>query len=259
MKKLLKLVLVMMMAFTVTACGSKEDSNDKDSGKKVTKISVGVSPDYAPYESLDTNGDIVGFDPDMLKEFEKYLETDTEKYEFEFITMDFDNICTQIQAGQLDLGVSGFTFSEDRVVEWSEPYTATMQVAVVNPNSTIKSAADLKGKKIAAQTSTTGEEAANAVENADVVSLKDVKVMFEGLKANNYDAVIVDLAVAKNYVNEAGFVMIDESLMDEKNYIVAKEGNKELIEKINTCIEKFIASDEYTKLTDQYGLKKLEK
>lgn len=257
MKKVIKVVLVMLMAFIVSGCTSSEDKSDD--GKKTVKISVGVSPDYAPYESLDTDGKIVGFDPDMLKQFEKYLETDTEKYEFEFIQMDFDNICTQIQAGQLDLGVSGFTYSEDRVVEWSEPYTATSQVAVVNPNSTIKSAADLKDKKIAAQTSTTGEDAANAIENADVVSLKDVKVMFEGLKANNYDAVIVDLAVAKNYVKEAGFVMIDESLMDEKNYIVAKEGNTELIKKINTCIEKFIASDEYTKLTDQYGLKKLEK
>lgn len=259
MKKLVKAAMAAMMMFALVGCGSNDEGNDKDSDKKVTKISVGVSPDYAPYESLDTNGDIIGFDPDMLKQFEKYLETDTEKYEFEFIAMDFDNICTQIQAGQLDLGVSGFTFSEDRVVEWSDPYTATSQVAVVNPNSSIKSVTDLKGKKIAAQTSTTGEEAANAIENGDIVSLKDVKVMFEGLKANNYDAIIVDLAVAKNYVREAGFVMIEESLMDEQNFIVAKQGNTDLIKKINTCIEKFVASDEYTKLTDQYGLKKLDK
>lgn len=45
----------------------------------------------------------------------------------------------------------------------------------------------------------------------------------------------------------------------KKNYIIAKKGNKEVIGKINTCIEKFLASEDYQKLCDQYGLKKLEK
>jgi arginine/lysine/histidine transporter system substrate-binding protein len=52
--------------------------------------------------------------------------------------------------------------------------------------------------------------------------------------------------------------MLDESLMDEQNYIIAKKGNTDVIDKMNTCIKKFLASDDYVKLCKKYGLSPLE-
>lgn len=259
MKKLLKGLLVAVMALTVSGCGSTKDDEKNNQNETVT-LTIGVSPDYAPYESLDTSGNIVGFDADMVKLFEGYLsESEGKTYKLEFKQMDFDNIVTQIQGSQIDLGISGFTYSEERKVEWSNPYTATAQVAVMPKDTKIQSVSDLEGKKLAAQTGATGEIAAKAIKNADVVGMKNVQDIFNGLSAHQYDAAIVDLAVAKNYVESGNFTMLDSSLMDEKNYIIAKEGNKDVIGKMNTCIEKFLASDDYNKLCDQYGLKKLEK
>ncbi len=265
MKKLVKGLLVAAMALTMTACGGNDDkkadnSANESKDKETVTLTVGVSPDYAPYESLDTDGTIVGFDADMVKLFEGYLtESEGKTYKLEFKQMDFDNIVTQLQGSQIDLGISGFTYDEERVVEWSNPYTATAQVAVLPKDSKIASAKDLEGKKIAAQTGATGENAAKAIKNANVVGMKNVQDIFNGLAANQYDAAIVDLAVAKNYVNSGNFKMLDGSLLDEKNYIIAKKGNKEVIEKINKCIDKFLNSEDYNKLCDQYGLKKLEK
>lgn len=255
MKKLLKLFLMCTMVFVLAGCGGKDSSAD-DSNTLV----IGISPDYPPYESLDTNNNIVGFDADMVKLFEQYLSEDEGvDYKLEFKQMDFNNIVTQLQGDQIDLGISGFTYKEDRAVEWSKPYTATAQVAVLPKDTNIKTVSDLEGKKLAAQTGATGEDAAKNVKNAQVVSMDDVQDIFTGLSAHQYDAAIVDLAVAKNYVDSGNFVYLDESLMDEKNYIIAKEGNTELMDKINKCIDKFLASDDYNKLCDQYGLKKLEK
>ena len=53
--------------------------------------------------------------------------------------------------------------------------------------------------------------------------------------------------------------MLEESLLDEENYIIAKEGNTEMIDLINKALDAFLASDDYDKLCDQYGLKKLDK
>lgn len=260
MKKLFKGLLIGALVFTMVGCGENSDneSSNNSSDDSVT-LTVGVSPDYPPYESLDTNNNIVGFDAEMVKLFEQYLtEDEGVTYNLEFKQMDFDNIITQLQGDQIDLGISGFTYDESRRVEWSDPYTATAQVAVMPSDTDIKEVSDLNGKRIAAQTGSTGEDAANEVEGAEVVSMTDVQDMFTGLSSHQYDAVIVDLAVAKNYVNNGQFVYLDESLMDEENYVIAKEGNTELIEKINKCIEKFLASDEYTQLCDEYGLLKLE-
>lgn len=250
MKKLGKLLLCLTLVFGLSGCNNSVESD-------VTTLYIGTSPDYAPYESLDTDGNIVGFDPDMVKVLEDYINEGETQYKLEFVSMSFDNIVTQIQAGQVDLGISGFTYKEDRKVAWSIPYTATCQVAVVNANSNIKTLDDLVGKTIGAQAAATGEDAANSIKDANVVTLSDMQILFEGLNSNNYDAIIVDLAVANEYVENAGFVMLEESLMDEENYIIAKEGNTDLIELINNALEKFISSDKYDELANLYGLKKL--
>lgn len=253
MKKLLSVLLVCVLALGLTACGS----NDAD--KNTVTISVATSADYPPYESLDTKNNIVGFDPDMIALFPSYLDTDETKYKFEFNNMSFDNIITQIQGKQADIGVSGFTYSKDRKVEWSEPYSKTGQMIVVPGDSKVKSSKDLNGKTVAAQTSTTGAEAAAKIKGAKVVTVSNVQEIFSSLTSGQYDAVVCDYAVALNYVNSQGFKMLDEVLMEEYNYIVAKEGNKEMIELINKAIKAFVASKDYKELCDKYGIIPLDK
>ena len=238
MKKVLKLMLALVMTCAIAGCSSSS-KNDAD-----VTITIGTSPDYAPYESLNKKGEIVGFDVDMAKLFEGYLsDMEGKTYSLEFKQMDFDNIVTQIQGDQIDLGISGFTYSEDRVVEWSS----------------ITSNDQLVGKKLAAQTGATGEQAAKEVENADVVSMKNVQDIFNGLSSNQYDAAIVDLGVAKQYVSSGNFTQLNGSLMDEKNYVIAKKGNTKMIKLMNKCIKKFVASKDYDKLCKKYDLSPLEK
>ena len=257
--KFLKMGLAATMACTMVACSSQPAATEEGSEEAVT-ITIGVSPNYAPYESKDTDGNIVGFDPDMVAWFEEYLtEEEGKTYNLEFKEMSFDNIITQLQGDQIDLGVSGFTYSEERAVEWSDPYIKTAQVAVVPEGSSITSIDDLKGKHLAAQTGATGEIAANEVEDATVSSVQNVQDIFTGLSANQYDAAIVDLGVGKQYVESGSFTMVDGTLLDEENYIVAKEGNTEMIDLINKCIAAFTESEDYLTLCDQYDLLPLEK
>ncbi len=84
------------------------------------------------------------------------------------------------------------------------------------------------------------------------------KKFLSALTSHQYDAVVVDLAVAQNYVKEQGFVMLEESLLDEKNYIIAKEGNEDMINLVNKALDQFLASDDYTQLCEKYGLKQLK-
>ena len=102
------------------------------------------------------------------------------------------------------------------------------------------------------------EEAAKEIEGADVTGLKNAQDIMNALSANQYDAAVVDLGVAKNYVSNGTFTMLDDSLVDEQNYVIAKLGNTEIIDKINKCIETLLASDEYQTLCDKYGLTPLE-
>lgn len=260
MKKLVKGLLLVAVASMAVACGGNTTKNDDQtsSGDTVT-LTVGTSADYPPYENLTTSGEIEGFDIDMAKELENYLSKQEGKtYKLEFKNMSFDNIVSQIQGSQIDLGISGFTYDEKREVEWSNPYLGTSQVAVVPNNSSIKSMDELAGKKLAAQTGATGEKAAKDVKDAKVSSIANVQDIMTGLGSNQFDAAVLDLGVAKNYVNNGQFKMLDGVLLDEKNYIIAKKGNTELMDKMNKAIDSFLSSDAYDELCKKYELVGLE-
>lgn len=254
MKKIVKVALAAVMAVSVLGVSSTQLQAEE---KEV--ITVGISPDYKPYESLTKKNKMVGFDIDMVKWFEKYLSKEEGKtVDFEFKQMDFDNIVTQIQGDQVDLGISGFTYREDRKVEWSNPYLGSMQVAVVPNGSDITSLDDLEGKSLVAQTGATGEQAAKDVKDAKVTGLKNVQDIMNSLSANQYDAAIVDSGVAKQYAESGQFTTLEGSLLDEKNYIIAKEGNTEMIDKVNKAIDAFVQSKKYDKLCKKYDLTPIE-
>lgn len=248
MKKLLKVMLVVMMAVMVTACGSSS------ADKTETKLLIGISPDYPPYESLNTKNEMEGFDIDMTKELIDIMNKNGGNYVYEFKQMSFDTIRSSVESDQVDLGISGFTMHEEWTgIEWSHKYNDSKQVALIASDSDIKSAADLEGKKIGAQIGATGETCAKEIKNAEVNAVTDVRVLVETLRTGGVDAVVLDYAVAKNYVDNAGFKMVDETLLEEENLIISKKGNTELIDAVNKALDEFVGSDKYNELKEKWG------
>lgn len=247
MKKLVKVVMTTMMMFALVGCGGS-DSSDKKT------LYIGISPDYPPYESINNDGNMEGFDIDMTKELITIMNENGGNYEYKFKQMSFDTVVSSVQTEQVDLGISGFTYDKDRDVAFSKAYNDSKQVAVVAGDSTISNISDLAGKSIGAQLGATGEKAAKEIKDAKITAVADVKVLIETLKTGGLDAVVIDYAVAKNYQKNAGLKMIDESLLDEENLIITSKGNDTLMEELNKAIEKFVKSDKYVELKEKWGV-----
>ena len=107
MKKILKVMLVIMMAVMVTACGGGDNTDSGD--KKETKLLIGISPDYPPYESLNTKNEMEGFDIDMTKELVDIMNKNGGNYSYEFKQMSFESIRSSVETDQVDLGISAST------------------------------------------------------------------------------------------------------------------------------------------------------
>ena len=207
-------------------------------------ITVAISPDYPPFESYATDGSLQGFDVDMGNELAQYFG---EGYTVEFVSMSFDTIITAVQSGQVDLGISGFTYDPDRQVAFSDPYLSSAQVVLVQKDSGISALSDLDGKSIAAQAGSTGESAAETLENSTYTGVTDAQVMIEALKTGAYDGIVLDQAVAQNYVSaNANLVILEEPLLVEETCIIAKEGNDALMNKVNEVLASYMSSDAYT-------------
>ena len=269
MKKTVSAALCSAMALTLAACSSNSGSTSTTSSdassvadsqtstvakstEPETEILIGISPDYPPYESKSSSGEMEGFDLEMTEWIFNYLNEQGHNYTYDFEELSFDTIISALQAGQIDLGISGFTYDESRKGIFSDSYYDSAQVLVVAEDSEVTSTDDLNGKQVGAQMGTTGEDAANGIEGAEVVPTKDANIMMENLKAHGLDAVVIDKAVADKYVSEGGFKIVGEDLMEEENIIYSTEAHQDLMDQINDAIKAFKESEDYQTLTEKW-------
>ena len=153
------------------------------------KIRIGTDPSWPPFELLDNSSKIVGFEVDLADAMATKLGLTTD-----WQSKGFDTIITSVQSKDLDMGVSGFSVTADRLqqVEFTMPHTNTRaQVIMLQSKrdelniTTISSLADLKtiggGLTIGTQTGTTEKD-----------ELATAGVSYKAF--NDYGAAISDMA-----------------------------------------------------------------
>lgn len=158
MKKLFAFILTAAMAISMTACGSseKEDTSLEDVKSK-GKITVAISPDFAPSEFKDPNtGEVLGSDVFVAK----YV-ADKLGVELVIEEMDFKSCIAAVQSGSVDFSVNSFSATADRKENFycSSPYgmtdsSSTSYQGMLVPADKVgeyKTADDFVGKKIAVQ------------------------------------------------------------------------------------------------------------
>lgn len=256
MKKLLSILLVVMCLCSLVGCGGNKEVNTfEDALLKDGAIIVGTSPDYPPFETLDAQGNLIGFDIDMMNGLVAYInQQQGTNITVEFKQMDFNNIIGALQATQIDIGLSGFTYNPERECWFSTPYLNSKQVIITRNDTGITTATDLAGKKVGAGLATTGADAVSAIEGAELVQPGDYTVMFQALKAGQLDAIVCDEAVGDNYVNAMGFVKCEETLVDESMSIIANKNNTLVQDALDKAIAEYITTEEYQNLLVKWEL-----
>ena len=250
MKKAKKLVAALLTTVlsvsALTACGgSTEAATWEDQlGNKGT-IRVGISPNYPPYDFYDEAGNVVGYDADFAAYMSDYLD-----YDVELIAMDFNSIIASLDSGTIDLGISCFSYKEDRNVEWSESYLDTTQAILVRADSGIETPEDLAGKKISAGLGNVGVDLCNEFQaeydNIEVIIGDETGVSVETVKSGAIDAYIAERGVCEAYANasDGKLVVMEGDYYPDSIYVVAKKGNTTLIDKVNEVVQAFRADEE---------------
>ncbi len=163
MKKLLALVLAMVMALSMVACGGEEETSKTTVEKILDKgyITVAISPDFAPSEFKDPiTGEVMGTDVEYAKYVANYI---SEKYgktvELKIEEMDFKSCQAAVAAGAVDFSVNGYAATEERKANYicAGPYAVisaeedTYHGALVKKGLKLETPEDFKGLKIGAQ------------------------------------------------------------------------------------------------------------
>ena len=222
-----KIVILFLFVFLfITGCGKKEN-----------KLVMVTEAGFAPYEYYE-DGKIVGVDIDIAKEIANYLGK-------ELVVKDvyFNSIINELKSGKADMALAGMSITEERLeeVDFSLEYVVSNQVVVVNKDSDI-TFDDIDGLKIAVQIGTVADTYANKnYKKSKVISQKKYLTMVEDLKSNKVDLIIMDNLPAQNIILEnSDLKILDGYLFSDSYGIAVKKGNTELINNINTVLNRLM-------------------
>jgi len=257
------LILLLILSFSGCNQGNQQQSSSSNAGgaagntqsiwEKIQEegvIIVGNSPDYEPFEYEDGQGNVIGFDIDLLG-----LICGELGVEYELRSLSFENIETAVQTGQVHIGLSCFSITPERLqtFDFTIPYFSSGQAIAVNPDSGYTKIEDLNGKTITVGMGTSGMEAAEAnIADANIIGIDNYALAFMQLKNKGCDAAVADLPVVRNYAAKDGFLILEEILSYEDNAILVSKGNADLVEALNGAIRSLIDDGQVEELISKW-------
>lgn len=261
MKKMIAMLLALVMALSLVACGSTNANNggndnanngDEAQPEAKTTLVVGVSADYAPFEFMypDAGGNMVygGIDISVAQ----YV-ADELGLTMQVENMSFDNLLASLDKGDFDIVLSAMEATPERLenADFSDPYYTDVPPAILvkaDKADQYKTLADFSGKYVGAQTATTKLDMVNDMEGVTPVPLSSVLELVNELVYDKVDAILVDGGVAQQYADANPDLVIAEAsseLGEAAPYCiaVAKGDPKGLLDGINAAIAKMTAEN----------------
>jgi polar amino acid transport system substrate-binding protein len=230
MRRYLTLACLLVL---LTGCADKKEP--PESGRTVLR--VGTDATYPPFEMINTEtGKPQGFDIDLMDAI-----CQVEGWTPEFVVTPFDGIIAGLTNHKYDAVISAMTITPQRsvVVDFSHPYYAAGQtIAVPLTDSTTKSTADLRGKRVGVQLGTTGELMAKRLEGVEVFSYDNIGAAFIDMANGNLDAVLNDYPTTLRYIKVHHDAKTVGKLLSSEFYgIAVRKNDSGLLNSINEALD----------------------
>jgi L-cystine transport system substrate-binding protein len=266
-KLLLTLMLTLIFAVVLSACGGADDetkdtNQDNEKDKEISLLQeikdrgvmkVGVMGTYQPYNFLNENKEMDGFDVDIAKEVAKRLGV-----EAEFVAQEFSGMIAGLQAEKFDVVISQMTITDERKaqMDFSEPYiTNNVKIIVQEDNQNITKLEDFKGKDIGTALGTNDETYLRTtvlpeVGEFTIKTYDDVVTTLKDLDVGRIDATINNMYALKPVVEKQGFKIkaVGEPIKSDKAGIATRKDNQEFVAELNRVLEEMKADGTHAEI-----------
>lgn len=285
MKKLTALLLAVVMVFSLTACGGKDDGNKGTTaapagdtttaaagdetaapaeGEDTTTAAAGsgegktyvIATDttFAPFEFENDNGEMVGIDLDLLAAI-----AEDQGFEYELQVVGFNAAVTALESGEVDAVIAGMSITEKRqaLYDFSEPYFDSGVGMAVAADSEIASYEDLKGLQVAAKIGTEGCTFAESIADQygfTIAQFEQSADMYQDVLSGTSAACFDDYPVLGYEISRGTELKLPLPMEQGSSYgfAVLKGENAELLEMFDAGLANLKASGKYDEIVNTY-------
>ena len=251
MKKYFAVLLAVLSLLSLAACGAGTQPGDDIKTITPGKLTVAMSPDYAPmeFEDLTKEGQdkYVGFDVSLAKFIAEQMGL-----ALQIRPMSFDACQSAVSDGTVDMAISGISWSEQREQAYnlSDFYQAggnedaQVLITLAENSGRYDSAEKLSGVRIGAQNASLQQDITAAqLPDSQLVAFTDLDDALQRLKAGDFACITVaegyaDAIIASNPdIIKSGFRFV----VDEKQtgyVILLQKGSDDMTEAVNHILSK---------------------
>jgi polar amino acid transport system substrate-binding protein len=255
------LILLTVFALLVSACGpaggqvqpTQAPGAAGDLGGRTLR--VGTDATYPPFETVDANQNFVGFDIDMFNAICQRVNCKPD-----YKVTGFDAIFIGLQQGDLDIGLSGITITDERkqTMDFTDGYLSYGEVVLVrNDETRINGKSDLEGKQytVGVQLGTTNEETARQVVGDEKIKAFDTfDLAVQALINKDVDAVIIDSLAGYGYMetNPGKMKIAGEPFTSDQLGIAVRKGQNDVVSALNAGLAAIKADGTMKQLCEKW-------
>lgn len=257
------LTLLLLIPLFFVGCSPKETKTSGSATEgKVTKVLVGTEGTYSPFNFMDENGELTGYDVEVVQEIDKRIDD----YEFDFLPAQWDSLFLGLESGKYDMIADQIVKSAEREEKYAfsknSYFSAVSQLIVKDDNNTIKTMEDLKGKKVGVSVGTTFAkifEDYNS-KNDNTIDIQyyegNITSVFQDIEMGRVDATINDKIIALDTIDKLGLKIkiVGEPIEVAPSYFVFTKDsrNKELIDKIDKALDDMKADGSLAEISTKW-------
>lgn len=245
-----KYILSLVLVLTIVLAGCE---------KQTETITVLTSSGYEPYEMVDTNGELTGFDIELMEALA--LEAGVE---IEFQDVDFDGIIASLQTGKAEIAIAGISPTEERkeMVDFSNVYynseSGLTNFLVFDSSNTITSLDDLDGLVVSAQLGTVQATLLESIKDEYnfTVDLRNTNTqIIEEIKAGRIDVLVVEKIISESILEantDLEKVGFESSLDDVSGNAIAFTKDSEYVAIFNEALQTLQENGTLQELIDKW-------
>lgn len=219
------------------------------------KIRFASSATYPPFESLNSDNQIVGFDIDLAQALCQQM-----KAECTFTNNPFDSLIPALKFRRYDAVISGMDITPERSkqVAFTQPYYANSAVVIAQKGKYADIAA-LKGKRIGMENGTTHQRyLQDKHPEVKTVAYDSYQNAILDLKNGRLDGVFGDTAVVNEWLKAnpqlgtVGQAVTDPQYFGTGLGIAVRPDNQALLSKLNAALAAVKADGTLQKINDKW-------
>lgn len=253
------LLSIALSGLMLTACNSSNDTATEteqattDSNSSAETLRIATESSYKPLSYTDAQGELVGFEIDLMKAL-----CDQMKTECDISSQEWDGLIPGLQAKKFDAIIAGMSITPERQqkVDFTDPYLSNGLILVAKKDENVSVDDDFSNVPVGAQRATIAAEYIEETHPDAEVKLYDTQEnAYLDLTSGRIKALFSDKVTAANWLmSEEGQAFEqkgDEFKSDDEMGIAVRKGDA-VVDKFNTALAALKESGKYDELAAPY-------